>query len=382
MSASTSCATRVDVDVVVVGGGISGLVCAVALRTKLSVKVLEARRRVGGRLLNSLEGVDLGASWFWPPYDSRVVALSRRLGIEPIAQRLDGDAFVVDAAGAARGLGGDAGARLAPCGPGAARLRGGYQALAIALATALPEDVLSLGHRVLSVRKRDDGVARVTFRRAGEEEVRHVRARRVVLALPPGVIAASIDLEPALPAPRRRKMATTATWCGDWCKVVATFRSPFWRARGASGVVAAETGPVRIWWEAGGGAETGERTSALAGLGAGRGACAALAVAAPDNTALEALVVAALVPTFGPVVKEELVSVTAKSWMVDDLTYAAEGRHQDYGHALLREPAPWGLHFAGTETEARNGHVEGAIRAGERAAAEVLEALADCTVAR
>ena len=72
----------------------------------------------------------------------------------------------------------------------------------------------------------------------------------------------------------------------------------------------------------------------------------------------------------------------AKTWMVDDLTYAAEGRHRDYGHALLREPAPWGVHFAGTETEAQNGHVEGAIRAGERAAAEVLESLADSTVAR
>ena len=78
---------------------------------------------------------------------------------------------------------------------------------------------------------------------------------------------------------------------------------------------------------------------------------------------------------------EELLSATAKTWMVDDLTYAAEGRHRDYGHALLREPAPWGVHFAGTETEAQNGHVEGAIRAGERAAAEVLESLAD-TAAR
>ena len=75
-----------------------------------------------------------------------------------------------------------------------------------------------------------------------------------MLALPPGVGAASIDFEPPLPAAQRRKMATTASWCGDWCKVVATFRSPFWRARAASGVVAA-AGPAQIWWEAGGGAE-------------------------------------------------------------------------------------------------------------------------------
>ena len=387
-----SCANRVDV--AVVGGGLSGLVCAAALQAKHSVAVLEARRRVGGRLL-SLQGVDLGASWSWPPHDTQVAALSRRLGVEPIAQRLDGDAFVTDASGNAQGVG-NAGAQMAPCGPGAVRFRGGYQALPLTLAAALPEDSLQLGCRVLSVRKSDDGGVQVAFRRAGEEEVQYLHARRVVLALPPGVGAASIDFEPALPAPQRRKMATTATWCGDWCKVVATFRSPFWRARGASGVVQ-HAGPMQIWWEAGGGAELSEETAALVGLGVGPEACAALAPlqtagataadlaplqataageTVPIDAALEALVVAALAPAYGPVVKEELVSAVAKTWMVDDLTYAAEGRHRDYGHALLREPAPWGVHFAGTETEAQNGHVEGAIRAGERAAVEVLESLA------
>ena len=58
------------------------------------------------------------------------------------------------------------------------------------------------------------------------------------------------------------------------------------------------------------------------------------------------------------------------------LTYAPAGTHRDYGHRLLRQPTAWGVHFAGTESEAQNGHVEGALAAAERAAREVLDALA------
>ncbi len=70
---------------------------------------------------------------------------------------------------------------------------------------------------------------------------------------------------------------------------------------------------------------------------------------------------------------------SCKSWITDPLTYSSgEGRlmHRDYGDRLLREPALDGrVHFAGTETEAQNGHVEGAVRAGQRAARVVVEGL-------
>jgi hypothetical protein len=46
-----------------------------------------------------------------------------------------------------------------------------------------------------------------------------------------------------------------------------------------------------------------------------------------------------------------------------------------YGHPDLKQQTTWGVHFAGTETEAEAGHMEGAVMAGERAAREVLEAL-------
>ena len=73
--------------------------------------------------------------------------------------------------------------------------------------------------------------------------------------------------------------------------------------------------------------------------------------------------------------EEELLHAAVKTWIADDLTYNARGAHRDYGHRLLRAPTAWGVHFAGTESEAHNGHVEGALAAGERAAEEVGAAL-------
>ena len=56
------------------------------------------------------------------------------------------------------------------------------------------------------------------------------------------------------------------------------------------------------------------------------------------------------------------------------------GRHRRPGHAArlrpqLREPVG-PLHWAGTETSTYwNGYMDGAVRSGERAAAEVLDKL-------
>lgn len=53
--------------VLVIGGGISGLAAASALSKRFSVKVLEARDRLGGRIWSTSfaggSAVELGASW-------------------------------------------------------------------------------------------------------------------------------------------------------------------------------------------------------------------------------------------------------------------------------------------------------------------------------
>jgi monoamine oxidase len=84
-----------EVDVAIVGAGLAGLTAARDLTAAgASVAVIEARDRVGGRVLNEPIGdgevVEVGGQWIGPTQD-RIAALAREVGVETFPTHVAGE---------------------------------------------------------------------------------------------------------------------------------------------------------------------------------------------------------------------------------------------------------------------------------------------------
>lgn len=200
-----------------------------------------------------------------------------------------------------------------------------------------------------------------------------IRADRVVVTTTPPATRA-IAFEPPLPAPRRRWLERSVM--GDVAKIHVVYERPFWRERGLSGQASLFTdddllGVVFDNSPAAGGCGVlvafvyGDRLRAWSAL-------------APEQR--RASVLGTLGRLFGAEAARPL-DLLVQDWVEDPWAggaYAAvpaPGAWVEHGRRGWRTPYA-GIHWAGSETSSVwHGYIDGAIRSGERAAAEVLDAL-------
>ena len=221
-------------EIAIVGAGICGLTLGRELAARgVSFALFEARERLGGRVLSvqnptNGERLDLGPTWFWPDTQPAVSRLAEELGLERFDQYDPGSALLLsdpDEPPATRAT-----PRLHA---GAQRLKGGMASLVEGLAAAIPQEALRLGYVLREARDRGDHIE-LLFDAGGE--VVTVAARRVVLAVPPRLLAEHVRFTPALPSADQAAMSATPTWMAAQAKAVVGFSGPpAWREAGHSG---------------------------------------------------------------------------------------------------------------------------------------------------
>jgi monoamine oxidase len=156
---------------------------------------------------------------------------------------------------------------------------------------------------------------------------------------------------------------------GSAIKCVATYDSAFWRIEGWSGEAVSDTGPVQLAFDA-----SGPRGDAPALVGFVLGERARHWGAEPEGDR-RAAVLASFARFFGDAALEPL-DYLEKDWCADPWSRGCPVAVLPAGAltacgAAIREPCGR-IHWAGTETATRSvGYMDGAVEAGERAAAEV-----------
>jgi monoamine oxidase len=155
-------------------------------------------------------------------------------------------------------------------------------------------------------------------------------------------------------------------------KCMARYEEPFWRADGLSGQAGSPEHPVGITFD--NSPADGSCGVLLGFLEAGHGRRAA----ALDVDRRRDLVLDGFATYFGERARRPLEYVE-QDWAEEEWIRGGYGAHlgpgvwTHYGH-LLREPAGR-IHWAGSETSpVWNGYMDGAVRSGERVAAEILAA--------
>ncbi|WP_077590631.1 flavin monoamine oxidase family protein [Planococcus lenghuensis] len=360
-----------DKPVIIIGAGLSGLHAA-SLLTKqgINCKILEARDRIGGRVLSlpvpdrpDLGRFDLGPTWFWPQYESRITELVEELGLETLVQNNDGDVLVerfqikppercaLQENMDERGV----------------RLAGGIQSLIEALAAKIPAETIELETRVKKVRLDESGNITVEAEHA-DGKAESIQAQAVILALPPRLVARHIAFSPALPGDLLADIAEKPTWMGSQAKAVAVYDRPFWRESGLSGLVLSSVGPMQEIYDA----SPANGAGALFGF---FGMPAEVREQMGQEKVLK-LVADQLVKLFGSEA-ENPQAILYKDWAGDAETAVEEDASPFKNYKSYGQPPAAGvwekkLVFAGTETNAAySGHLEGALQSAEQAVSKI-----------
>ncbi|GGG88112.1 hypothetical protein GCM10007415_22580 [Parapedobacter pyrenivorans] len=340
-------------EIVIVGGGLSGLTLAYLLSQRaIRTTVLEASPRLGGRIQTvkgTLEApLELGATWFSDMH-TNLLSLIDELGLKKYPQYSKGISlfqtrsfeppqkfFVPEAESPSY------------------RIVGGTQSLIDALAQRLPAESIFFNSKVTAVTEAGDKILLTTAK--GKQ----VHANKVIISLPPQLMAAQFTFSPKLPDALAGFLVDVHTWMAGAIKFTIEYTEPFWRNKGYSGMLYSHAGIIVEMYD-----HTNFEEDKFGFTGFLSGGAASYSPEVRKEYVLrqlgELLGVEALTPTtyFDKVWTDEFISGGSQ---------LIQRPHQYNGHPLLLESYMEGkLFFSATETAtAYAGYMEGAVIAAKR----------------
>lgn len=242
------------------------------------------------------------------------------------------------------------------------RFVGGSQLIPIRLARQLGPQV-ALRAAVTGIDQEERRVVVHTWRGT-------VRARRVIVAAPPSTVR-RIAFRPGLPV--RRQQLLSHLDMGNLMKCDAVYERPFWRDAGLSGFGLNDSGAVRVSFD--NCPRDGDPGVLLAFVGGSTWRKYGV-MTRHDR---KRFVLRGFADFFGeralrPIEYTEMDWNTERWTRGGPVAIMAPGTLTSYGSSLT--PPVGRVHWAGTETSTYwTGYMDGAVRAGKRAAIEVLERL-------
>lgn len=346
--------------IIIIGAGLSGLYAATQLSKTDDILILEARNRVGGRILSPAMGkqedskVDMGPAWLWPQLQPRMAQLIQKLGLPIFKQFTQGSMLYENPQGQIQTHGG-------PSSHGESyRLAGGTIALINALKHQLDASAIQLNTKVTDI-----NTASLTISAAHNGKIKHYSADKIILALPLRLLANNIHFTPEQPTELITGWNNTSTWMASHCKAVFIYDSAFWREQQFSGEAFSHRGPMTEIYD---GSPLGEEFYALTSF---IGLNADQRQRLGEQNLLKACE-AQLVRLFGPQAAASTQRIiedwSEQPFTAHQLDINTPAQHPHYDERAPRHLGSGNIILAGTETAIEHGgYLEGALESAELA---------------